>query len=216
MKFIAYYRVSTQKQGIDGNGMGAQKEAVSRYLKSLDCELLANFEEVESGSNNERPQLTAAIELAKAKKAILVIAKLDRISRNASFLMKLQDSGIDFVACDMPNADKFTVGILALVAQRERELISQRTKAGLAVAKSRGVTLGNPNAAQAWKRAVEAIQDGKQRFATNAMKSIQEIQSTGVSKLSRIAYCMDKRGEKTARGGKWTATAVKRVMACAG
>jgi DNA invertase Pin-like site-specific DNA recombinase len=216
MKFIAYYRVSTQKQGIDGNGMGAQKEAVSRYLKSLDCELLANFEEVESGSNNERPQLTAAIEMAKAKKAILVIAKLDRISRNASFLMKLQDSGIDFVACDMPNADKFTVGILALVAQRERELISQRTKAGLAVAKSRGKTLGNPNAAGAWKMAVVAIKDGKRRFATVAMKNIQEIQSTGISKLSRIADCMNKRGEKTARGGKWTATAVKRVMACAG
>jgi len=216
MKFIAYYRVSTQKQGIDGNGMGAQKEAVRRYLESLNCELLANFEEVESGSNNERPQLTAAIKMAKARKAILVIAKLDRISRNASFLMKLQDSGIDFVACDMPNADKFTVGILALVAQRERELISQRTKAGLAVAKSRGVTLGNPNAARAWKKAVVAIQDGKRRFATDAMKIIREIQGTGVSKLSRIADCMDKRGEKTARGGKWTATAVKRVMACAG
>jgi len=216
MKFIAYYRVSTQKQGIDGNGMGAQKEAVRRYLESLNCELLANFEEVESGSNNERPQLTAAIKMAKARKAILVIAKLDRISRNASFLMKLQDSGIDFVACDMPNADKFTVGILALVAQRERELISQRTKAGLAVAKSRGVTLGNPNAARAWKKAVVAIQDGKRRFATDAMKIIREILGTGVSKLSRIADCMDKRGEKTARGGKWTATAVKRVMACAG
>ena len=214
MKFIAYYRVSTQKQGIDGNGMGAQKEAVRRYLESLNCELLANFEEVESGSNNERPQLAAAIQLAKSKKAILVIAKLDRISRNASFLMKLQDSGIDFVACDMPNADKFTVGILALVAQRERELISQRTKAGLAVAKSRGVTLGNPNAARAWKKAVIAIKDGKRRFATDAMKIIQEIQSTGISKLSRIADCMNKRGEKTARGGKWTATAVKRVMDC--
>ena len=182
MKFIAYYRVSTQKQGLDGNGMGAQKEAVRRYLESLNCELLANFEEVESGSNNERPQLAAAIQLAKSKKAILVIAKLDRISRNASFLMKLQDSGIDFVACDMPNADKFTVGILALVAQRERELISQRTKAGLAVAKSRGVTLGNPNAARAWKKAVIAIKDGKRRFATDAMKIIQEIQSTGISK----------------------------------
>ena len=194
--------------------MGAQKEAVRRYLESLNCELLANFEEVESGSNNERPQLAAAIQLAKSKKAILVIAKLDRISRNASFLMKLQDSGIDFVACDMPNADKFTVGILALVAQRERELISQRTKAGLAVAKSRGVTLGNPNAARAWKKAVIAIKDGKRRFATDAMKIIQEIQSTGISKLSRIADCMNKRGEKTARGGKWTATAVKRVMDC--
>jgi len=216
MKFVAYYRVSTQKQGIDGNGMGAQKDAVRRYLESLECELLANFEEVESGSNNERPQLMAAIELAKAKKAILVIAKLDRISRNASFLMKLQDSGIDFVACDMPNADKFTVGILALVAQRERELISQRTKAGLAIAKGRGAKLGNPNASQAWNKAVKAIKGAKRTFAATAIKHIQEIQGTGILTLARIADCMNKRGEKTPRGGKWTATAVKRVIACAG
>ncbi|MDB6121997.1 MAG: resolvase [Pedosphaera sp.] len=213
MKFVAYYRVSTQKQGLDGNGIEGQKQAVQKYLSSLECELLGSFEEVESGAKNDRPQLAAAIQLAKSKKAILVISKLDRISRNASFLMQLQDSRVDFVACDMPNADKFTVGILALVAQRERELISQRTVAGLAVAKARGSVLGNPNAAQAWKTAIKAIREGKQRFAATALISIREIQGTGIESLNRIADCMNKRGEKTARGGRWTATAVKRVLA---
>ncbi len=212
LRFVSYYRVSTDKQGLDGNGMEAQRQAVSRYLTSLDCELLGSFEEVESGANNERPQLQAALALAKARKAILVIAKLDRISRCASFLLQLQDSGVDFVACDMPNADKFTVGILALVAQRERELISQRTRAGLAIAKQRGVTLGNPNASAALKKAQAVIQDRKKCFAASAITSIREIQSTGISSLNRIADCMNKRGEKTSRGGRWTATAIKRVL----
>jgi DNA invertase Pin-like site-specific DNA recombinase len=193
----------------------AQKRAVQSYLASLDCELLANFEEVESGANRRRPQLTAALQLAKAKKAILVIAKLDRLSRNAAFLLQLQDSKVDFVACDMPNADKLSVGIIALLAQRERELISERTKAGLAVAKSRGVKLGNPNPAASLKMAQRAIQERKQEFAKAALRSIKEIKSTGIQSLNRIADCMNKRGEQTPRGGKWTATAVKRVLASA-
>jgi DNA invertase Pin-like site-specific DNA recombinase len=212
MKFVAYYRVSTGKQD---NGIDAQKNAVGRYLTSLDCELLGSFEEVESGANNKRPQLVAAMALAKAKKAVLIIAKLDRLSRNAAFLLQLQDSGVDFVACDMPNADKLSVGIIALLAQRERELISQRTKAGLEVVKARGVKLGNPNPTPSLKRARAASQAQKRAFAACAMKSIREIQSTGIESLNRIADCMNKRGERTARGGVWTATAVKRVMAVA-
>jgi DNA invertase Pin-like site-specific DNA recombinase len=212
-KFVSYYRVSTEKQGAQGNGMEAQRQAVHRYLTSLDCEHLGSFEEVESGANNRRPQLTAAIALAKAKKAILIIAKLDRLSRNAAFLLQLQDSGVDFVACDMPNADKLSVGIIALLAQRERELISQRTKAGLAVVKARGTALGNPNPGPALQKAQKAIQARKQAFATEALKAIKEIQSTGIDSLNRIADCLNKRGEKTPRGGNWTATAVKRVLA---
>lgn len=215
LKFVAYYRVSTDKQGLQGNGMEAQKQGVARYLGSLDCELLASFQEVESGANNKRPQLAAAIQMAKAKKAILVIAKLDRLSRNASFLLQLQDARVDFVAADMPGADKLSVGIIALLAQRERELISERTTAGLAVAKQRGVKLGNPNARKAWPKALEAIKERKLEFAKTALKSIREIQGTGVVTLAKIADCLDKRGEKTPRGGKWTPTAVKRVLACA-
>jgi DNA invertase Pin-like site-specific DNA recombinase len=215
MKFVAYYRVSTSKQGLQGLGIEAQRQSVARYLASLDCELLGTFEEVESGANNKRPQLAAAFQLAKAKKAVLVIAKLDRLSRNAAFLLQLQDSGVDFVACDMPNADKLSVGIIALLAQRERQLISERTSAGLAVAKQRGVRLGNPNASKAWTSAVRAIKERKAEFAKTALKSIREIQSTGVDTLARLADCLNKRGEQTARGGKWTATAVKRVLECA-
>lgn len=211
-KFVSYYRVSTDKQGLQGNGIESQKQAVARYLTSLDCELIGTFEEVESGANNKRPQLAAAIQLAKSKRAVLVIAKLDRLSRNAAFLLQLQDSGIDFVACDMPNADKLSIGIIALLAQRERQLISERTKAGLAVAKQRGAKLGNPQAAKAWTQAVSVIKARKAAFAEAARKSIQEIQSTGVYSLTRIADCLNKRGEKTPRGGKWTATAVKRVI----
>jgi len=212
MKFISYYRVSTDKQGIAGNGIEAQKQSVARYLASLDCEHLASFEEVESGANNRRPQLQAALQMAKAKKAILLIAKLDRLSRNAAFLLQLQDSGVDFVACDMPNADKLSVGIIALLAQRERELISERTKAGMAVAKQRGAKIGNPNPAAALAIAQSVIQEKKTAFNQTALKSIREIQDTGAKTLSKIAYCLNKRGERTPRGGMWTATAVRRVL----
>lgn len=212
--FVAYYRVSTQKQGIDGFGMEAQRQAVSRYLLTVQSELIGSFEEVESGANNNRPQLAAAIELAKAKRAVLVIAKLDRISRNASFLMQLQDSDVEFVCTDMPSADRFTVSILACVAQRERELISQRTKAGLAIARQRGVVLGNPKVLEARKAAQKAIQARKTAFAATAIKFIREVQSTGIQSLNRIADCLNKRGEKTPRGKTWTPMAVKRVLAC--
>ncbi len=212
MKFVSYYRVSTERQGIQGHGIEAQRQAVKRYLGSLECELLGTFEEVESGANNHRPQLAAAIKLAKSRKAVLIIAKLDRLSRNAAFLLQLQDSGVDFIACDMPNADRLSIGIIALLAQRERELISERTKAGLAVAKSRGARLGNPKPADSLIKASQAIQEKKGLFVIQIRKIIEEIQSTGVRSLSKIAECLNKRGEKTRRGGIWTATAVKRVI----
>jgi len=214
MKFVAYYRVSTDRQGLDGNGIEAQKQSVARYLSSVDCELLGSFQEVESGANNKRPELASAMQLARSKKAVLVIAKLDRLTRNAAFLLQLQDSGVDFVACDMPNADRLSVGIIALLAQRERQLISERTKAGLAVAKQRGAKLGNPKASDAWVKAMASIRQRKADFAAQALVSIQEIQSTGVTTLAKIADCMNKRGEKTPRAGKWTGTAVKRVLEC--
>ena len=212
MKFVSYYRVSTERQGIQGHGIEAQRQAVKRYLGSLECELLGTFEEVESGANNHRPQLAAAIKLAKSRKAVLIIAKLDRLSRNAAFLLQLQDSGVDFIACDMPNADRLSIGIIALLAQRERELISERTKAGLAVAKSRGARLGNPKPADSLIKASQAIQEKKGLFVIQIRKIIEEIQSTGLRSLSKIAECLNKRGEKTRRGGIWTATAVKRVI----
>ncbi len=210
MNFVAYYRVSTSRQDY---GIEAQREAVTRYIEGCNGEILAAYEERESGSVNDRPQLAAAMTLAKAKRATLIIAKLDRLSRNASFLMPLQDSHLDFVCCDMPNADKFTIGILALVAQRERELISQRTIAGLAVARAQGVALGNPRLADARPNALRVIQAQKRAFADSIVSHIAEIQATGISSLNRLADCLNKRGERTARGGRFTATTVKRILA---
>ena len=142
-KFVAYYRVSTAQQGHSGLGLDAQRDAVMRYLSNGGWPPLAEFTEIETGKGanalDRRPQLQAALAYARKHKATLIIAKLDRLSRNAAFLLTLRDSGVRFLACDMPEANDLTVGIMALVAQQEREAISRRTKEALAVAKARGV-----------------------------------------------------------------------------
>ena len=140
--YVAYLRVSTQKQGQSGLGLAAQRAAVQAFPPV--ARLVAEFVEVESGKKNERPQLAAALALAKATGATLLIAKLDRLSRNAGFIFQLRDAGVDFVCCDMPDANTLTVGIFAVLAQHERELISQRTKAALAAKKAQGAQLGTP------------------------------------------------------------------------
>lgn len=126
--FVAYYRVSTDRQGKSGLGLEAQQKAVEDYLNGGSWRLVASFTEVESGRNNGRPELTKALAACRVHNATLVIAKLDRLSRNARFLLELQEAGVRFVAVDMPHADNFTVGVLALVAQKEAEMISQRTR----------------------------------------------------------------------------------------
>ena len=141
-KYVAYYRVSTAKQGISGLGIDAQKAAVATFLKGAD--LLAEFVEVESGKKNQRTELSRAIASAKAQGATLVIAKLDRLSRNAGFIFALRDSGVDFVCCDIPDANTLTVGIFAVIAQHERETISKRTKDALQAKKAKGEKLGTP------------------------------------------------------------------------
>lgn len=138
--FVAYYRVSTARQGQSGLGLAAQKKSVRDYVG--DGRILTEFTEIETGKRNDRDALIAALNECRLTGATLVIAKLDRLSRNAAFLMGLRDSGVDFVACDMPNANRLTVGIMALVAEQEAEAISSRTKAALAAAKDRGQTLG--------------------------------------------------------------------------
>src|SRR5713226_8632785 len=148
-KFIAYLRVSTDKQGQSGLGIEAQRKAVTDYLDGGNWQLLAEHVEVESGKRSDRPQLQAALAHAKATGATIVIAKLDRLARNVAFISNLMESGVDFVAADMPMANRLTVHVLAAVAEHEQEMISQRTKAALAAAKVRGVKLGNPNGARA-------------------------------------------------------------------
>src|SRR6266851_986624 len=143
-KFVSYLRVSTARQGISGLGLEAQREAVARYLNGGSWALVQEVVEVESGKRNDRPAIAEALRLCRLHRATLIIAKLDRLARNVHFISSLMESGVEFIAVDFPQANRLTVHILAAVAEHERELISQRTKAALAAAKARGVKLGNP------------------------------------------------------------------------
>ena len=162
-KFVAYYRVSTQRQGRSGLGLEAQRDAVQALINRNGGRLLEEITEVESGKRNDRPELRRAICRAKVSGARLIIAKLDRLSRNASFLLHLRDGGVRFIAADLPNADETVVGIMAVIAQREREMIAQRTREALAVARKRlagqGRALGNPNGAAALFQANLGMQE---------------------------------------------------------
>lgn len=211
-KFVAYYRVSTTKQGINGLGMDAQKAAIENYLNGGNWKLIAEFSEVESGKVKDRRELKRALEMCRKEKAILLIAKLDRLARNAAFLLNLQDSGVKFTAVDMPYADNFTVGIMALVAQKERELISERTKAGLAAAKRRGTRLGNPNPKEAVKLAVKANVARANSHAETIMPAIKEIQAAHETSLRKIAKCLNARGFKTPNGKAFAAQSVKNLL----
>lgn len=214
MGWAGYFRVSTDRQGLDGNGISSQKEIVRRFVESQDGILDKEFSEVESGkySDSDRPQLAAALDYCKRNKATLVIAKLDRLARNAEFLLRLQNSGVDFVCCDCPNADRFTVGILALVAQRERELISERTRLGLAAAKSKGVKLGTPNPKKAVAAMVTANKTAKSAFTAKVLPLVREIQSAGVQTLQGIADCLNRRGIPSRSGKTWHPSSVRNII----
>jgi len=155
-KYIVYLRVSTDKQGVFGLGMDAQREAVRRYVQNHG-HILAEYVEVESGKKSDRPQLTAALAECRKNRATLVIAKLDRLARNVHSISGLMNSDVEFVAVDMPTANRLTIHILAAVAEHEREMISERTKAALAAAKARGVKLGNPRPHEALAKARAAL-----------------------------------------------------------
>jgi DNA invertase Pin-like site-specific DNA recombinase len=203
-RFVAYHRVSTDRQGKSGLGLDAQRKAILDYLNGGAWELVAEFVEVESGKHSDRKQLVAALEACRKHKAKLVIAKLDRLSRNLAFIATLMESGVEFVAVDNPHANKLTVHILAAVAQHEREMISERTRAALQAAKARGKVLGNPRLREASVRGVDALKAGADRFAANVLPVIREIQAAGVTSANAIAGRLNERGVKTARGGKWT------------
>ena len=211
-EFVAYYRVSTTKQGISGLGMESQKHSVAHYLRLNGGHLLAEYAEVESGKNNSRLELGKALAECRKRKATLVIAKLDRLARNAAFLLNLRDSGVEFVAVDMPQADRFTVGIMALVAEHERDMTSARTKAGLAAAKRRGTRLGNPNPEEAQRAAREANSEKARQFRAIMLPVVQRIQRSGVSSLRGIAECLNARGVKTPTGKEFAAQSVKNLL----
>ncbi len=212
-KFIAYYRVSTDKQGKSGLGLEAQQQAVLDFINGNGNKVVAEFTEVESGKRTDRPELAKALAACKKHRAKLVIAKLDRLARNVHFISGLMESGVDFVAVDMPEANKLTVHILAAVAEHEREMISQRTKAALAAAKERGVKLGNPtNLSEARSRSHKVRTDQADQFAANVLPIIESIKSSGARTFRHIAEALNNRGIKTARSGSWHAASVKRVL----
>jgi DNA invertase Pin-like site-specific DNA recombinase len=211
-KFIAYFRVSTDRQGKSGLGLDAQREAVMNYLNGGRWTLVDEFTEVESGKRNDRPVLEKALAACKRQKAKLVIAKLDRLSRNLAFIATLMDSSVEFVAVDNPHANKLTVHILAAVAQHEREIISARTSAALKAAKARGKRLGNPKLSDARRHAAVARKEIAARYSANVLPVIREIQRSGVQSFRGIARALAARGIPTARGGEWTAVQVSDIL----
>jgi DNA invertase Pin-like site-specific DNA recombinase len=220
MKLVPYYRVSTQKQGRSGLGLDAQRAAVEAYAKRTGAKIAKTFTEVESGKLNGRPELAKALHLAKVTGATLTIAKLDRLSRNAAFLLTLRDSGVKFIAADMPDANELTVGIMALVAQQEREAISRRTREALAAAKRRGTQLGNPNGARALRRArkgndasLEVIRAKADQHAANLRPVIEALADEGVTSLGAVAAELNERGMLTPRGGQWHKSSVRNLFA---
>lgn len=207
MQFYSYLRVSTTKQGFDGLGVESQREAVRRYCNQAQGELLGEFVEVESGKRNNRPVLADALAVCRAKRASLVIAKLDRLGRSVSFIAGLMDAKVPFVAVDMPLATPLLLHVMAAFAQHEREMISARTRDALAAARSRGVVLGANGKVLAARNRSEA-----QTHAENLRPAITQAQQSGCQSLTQIADFLTAHGYTTAAGGAWHPMTVKRVM----
>jgi DNA invertase Pin-like site-specific DNA recombinase len=226
-KFVAYFRVSTEKQGRSGLGLEAQRAAVMSFLNGGNWTLVGEFTEVESGKRSDRPQLAAALALCRAHRATLVIAKLDRLARNVAFISKLMEESADFVAADMPQANRLTVHILAAMAEHEREAISARTKAALGAAVARGVKLGAPSHRDS-TAATRSLQRGRKaavklataariakadRRSSDLAQVITRIKENGADSARQIAAVLNDEGVPTSRGtGSWQATQVLRIM----
>ena len=211
---VAYYRVSTQKQGQSGLGLEAQQAAVLTYARSKGLELVAEVTEIETGTRKRRrPQLEAALDQTRRLGGVLLIAKLDRLARNMAVVASLMESGVRFVAVDMPEADNLTIHVMAAVAEREAQLISARTKADLAAREARGLKLGKPE-----NLTVEAQRRGsaasKQR-AVHDMRTVAAyagaLRSQGLT-LRAIAAQLEQHGFQTRKGGPWHAVQVKRIL----
>jgi DNA invertase Pin-like site-specific DNA recombinase len=209
MAFIAYYRVSTDRQGASGLGLEAQRAAVARHI--APAVLLTEYTEIESGKKHtNRPQLLASLQECRRKKATLVIAKLDRLGRNVAFMSALMESGADFVCCDNPHANRLMLHMLAAFAEHEREQISQRTKAALAAAKVRGVKLGNPRPLEALDKA-RAVHVAR-RPAPEVLNIMRSLEGQGMS-YRAIARELNRLNIKTGRGHQWYDVTVKAVLA---
>lgn len=218
--YVAYCRVSTDKQGRSGLGLEAQQTAIQAHLRSGDTLLQPPYVEVESGKRTDRPQLRVAIERCRRTGATLLIAKLDRLARNVAFVSNLKESGVEFRACDFPDANRLMVHILVAFAEHEAEMISQRTKAALAAAKARGKRLGGDRgyrppaspSAEDVAKATAVRQRKADHKAFAVLPVLERLQSEGVESLNALAKRLNEMGHQTPRGGAWMATAVKRAL----
>ena len=219
MRFVSYVRVSTQRQGQSGLGLDAQRRAVTDYVRTTGGELLEEFVEVESGRNDERPELKRALAHARATGAVLLVAKLDRLTRSVRFIATVLDSGVEIRACDIPSASRLVMFILAAVAEEEARAISARTKSALAEAKKSGKRLGNPrlvgggDAAMSAK-GVAARREKARAHAELVEPFIRDARKAGATSLRQLAAALTARGVRTPRGGTvWQATQVRNVLA---
>jgi DNA invertase Pin-like site-specific DNA recombinase len=216
-KFVVYLRVSTKRQGDSGLGLEAQQRAVTDYLNGGAWTVAGEFVEVESGkSDTNRPQLQRAIQACRVYGAKLLIAKFDRLSRDAHFLLGLEKAGIEFVATDNPHANRLTVGIMALVADEERRAISARTKAALAAAKARGVKLGGDRGAtlstEAKAKGVAAVQARADSRAADLAPVVAALRAAGATSLRTLAAGLNRAGIAPPRGTTWSPMAVSRLL----
>jgi len=216
MKFVAYYRVSTKQQGLSGLGLDAQKSVVLNYISVQQGALIKDFTEIESGGKNNRKMLNEALTYCQLTNATLLIAKLDRLSRDAHFLTGLMKSKINFICCDQPHANQLTIGLLAILAEHERKICSERTKAALAAAKRRGIRLGNPriheisNQDTAPARAQYIM--NTQTFYEQLAPVINDIKTKGITSYLGIAKYLNELGFQSRRGGKFYASTVKLII----
>ena len=214
---ISYIRVSTSQQGRSGLGIEAQRQVLRQFAKAEGLELVREFVEVETGKGSDaldrRPQLKAALAAAKKLRCNVAVAKLDRLSRDVHFISGLMSHHVPFVVAELgADVDPFVLHLFAALAEKERSLISTRTRQALAAAKARGVTLGSPKLSKARKLAVASIKAGADQHAANVLPIIREAQKAGAVTLRAIAAALNARGVGTARGGAWAAMSVKNIL----
>jgi DNA invertase Pin-like site-specific DNA recombinase len=205
--FVAYYRVSTERQGASGLGLDAQRDTVTQYVRSVGGLLIDEFTEIESGKLRDRPVLLQSTARCRAAKATLVIARLDRLARNVAFVAALMEAGTDFVAVDAPYANRLMLHILAAFAEHEREQISARTKAALAAAKARGVVLGAHGSVLATDHKRKA-----EEFAESLRLPVEEAMRSGAATHAEIAATLNAWAVPTRETGRWHATTVARLL----
>ena len=215
---VVYIRVSTAKQGKSGLGIEAQQAAVARFVESEGCEVIGEFVEVETGKGadalDRRPQLAAALAMARKAKAAVLVAKLDRLSRDVAFISDLMARRVPFIVAELgADADPFMLHLYAALAEKERHLIADRTRVALAAKKAQGVALGNrTNLGEARALGAAANAAGADAFAANVLPIVRDIQATGATTVRAIAEALNRRGIKTARGGDWHGSTVRNLL----